>query len=158
MLKKENDDVFICSGGMILPKKTKDGQFVVQYKMIGTPPNVAVPTHFYKVIVVTRNDGAVIDVDRDGRATPASDAKRRVAMAAFVMPNSAIAQDAPLTAFLVEPDVVYKSIGTRLFPQLDRERHNVRHLCDVADCSLPPPNWWLKDALPKKQLTAGSSK
>ena len=72
------------------------------------------------------------------------------------MPNQRIAQDVDLKTFEVEPDVIYKAIGTRLFPKLPaRDQPNVRPLCEVVDCTLPVPNWWIldkKDIDTKKSL------
>ncbi|KAI7026766.1 hypothetical protein KC362_g11582, partial [Hortaea werneckii] len=43
--------VRIVTGPLYLPKKDPvDGKWRVSYEVIGSPPNVAVPTHFYKVI------------------------------------------------------------------------------------------------------------
>ena len=74
----------------------------------------------------------------------------------FLMPNQRIAQDVDLKTFEVEPDVIYKAIGTRLFPKLPaRDQPNVRPLCEVVDCTLPVPNWWIldkKDIDTKKSL------
>ena len=64
----------------------------------GTPPQlVAVPTHFYKVILAERG-------------------KKTVA-AAFVMPNARIAAEHPLAAFSVPLSSLEEVAGVQFFPQ-----------------------------------------
>lgn len=53
----------------------------MKYEVIGSN-NVAVPTHFYKVIVCENNDGLF-------------------EMESYVMPNQVISDDVPLTSFQV---------------------------------------------------------
>lgn len=66
--------LFIC-------RKEPDGKKYVRYEVIGVN-HVAVPTHFYKVIVGETNDG-------------------KLDMEAFVMPNAPIDDNTPLTNFQV---------------------------------------------------------
>lgn len=58
-----------------------DGKKYVRYEVIGAN-HVAVPTHFYKVIVCETSDG-------------------KLEMEAFVMPNTPIDDNAPLANFQV---------------------------------------------------------
>lgn len=53
----------------------------VQYRVVG-PRDVAVPTHFFKVLVGEREDG-------------------KLEMDAYVMPNAPIEDNVPLSAFMV---------------------------------------------------------
>ena len=70
----------------------------------GTPPQlVAVPTHFFQVVL-----GEV----RPGAAGKQGD----VAVGAFVMPNSAVDPQAPLAAFVVPLSALEEVSGTRFFP------------------------------------------
>ena len=56
--------------------------------LVGEPPNfVAVPTHFFKVVL--------------GECKSAEAGEDRTALGAFVMPNASIAPEMPLTAFSV---------------------------------------------------------
>ena len=69
---------------------TLDGVGEMRYPLIGSPPElVAVPTHFYKVVVAAAPEG--------------SDHSRRhaVAAAAFVVPNAPVPPDTPLERFVV---------------------------------------------------------
>jgi endonuclease G, mitochondrial len=57
--------------------------------MIGSPPSVAVPTHFFKVIVGESGDDTA-----------------PVAVGAFVLPNQEIHNDTALTSFIAPLEAV----------------------------------------------------
>jgi endonuclease G len=71
----------------------------------GVPPQlVAVPTHFYKVVL--------------GEVRPAQGgAPARVAIGAFVMPNQPIEPDAPLASFVVPISALEDVSGIQFFPK-----------------------------------------
>jgi len=50
----EYDHIDVISGPLFLPLQEKDGSRWVKFKVIG-PNDVAVPTHFFKVIKAVRN-------------------------------------------------------------------------------------------------------
>ncbi|GAB7348704.1 hypothetical protein MBLNU459_g7443t2 [Dothideomycetes sp. NU459] len=81
--------VRIVTGPLYLPKRGEDGKWRVSYEVIGQPPNVAVPTHFYKVIFA-----------EDGKAGG------NVSLGAFVLPNARISNDKPLTDFEVPVEAI----------------------------------------------------
>lgn len=81
--------VRIVTGPLYLPKKEADGKWRVSYEVIGSPPNVAVPTHFYKIIY-----------GEDGKAGG------NVALGAFVLPNAQINNSKPLADFEVPLEAV----------------------------------------------------
>jgi DNA/RNA endonuclease G (NUC1) len=81
--------VQIYTGPLYLPRQYPDGKWRVTYEVIGNPPSVAVPTHFFKVIVAERKDD-------QGSA----------AVAAFVLPNQEINNSTALTAFLTPVEAV----------------------------------------------------
>lgn len=85
--------VRIVTGPLYLPKKEADGKWRVSYEVIGSPPNVAVPTHFYKVVYA--EDGRV-----DGQ----------VALGAFVLPNAVIDDKKPLSDFEVPVEAVERLV------------------------------------------------
>lgn len=62
-------------------RREPDGKFYVKYQVIGAN-HVAVPTHFYKVIVGETADG-------------------KLELESYVMPNQVIDNDVPLTSFQV---------------------------------------------------------
>jgi endonuclease G, mitochondrial len=66
------------------------------YEVIGSPPNVSVPTHFAKVVLTTKP------------SSPSKPDVLELATGAFVLPNAVIPDDAPLTSFVVP--------GTSLLP------------------------------------------
>jgi endonuclease G len=162
------DDVYVATGLLYMPqnintlkdestesfddKSSNDtSQTVVQYQMIGNPPNVAVPTHFYK-IVLAKN-----------RTTDT------MSLGCFVMPNAAIEESTPLTSFWTPLPLLERWSGIQFFPQLRstdtqliplnnsfdgdqysfRELHphtqerfttNLCSLCELdGSCELPPP-------------------
>ena len=137
--------VRIITGPLYLPKKDTDGKWRVSYEVIGHPPNVAVPTHFYKVIFA-----------EDGKSGG------QVSLGAFVLPNAVISNDKPLHEFEVPVEAVERASGLEfagLLPPARRKR-----LCREVSCSLivkqyaerqrtpmtPPPT---KGRLPSTTIT-----
>ncbi|KAH8738043.1 hypothetical protein BGZ61DRAFT_471411 [Ilyonectria robusta] len=110
--------VRIVTGPLYLPKfDPVDKKWYVKYEMIGNPPSVAVPTHFYKVIFA-----------EDGKAGG------NVALGAFVLPNAPINNAKPLTDFEVPLEVVERASGLEFAAKLPVQRR--RRLCADATCSL----------------------
>ncbi|KAJ1332235.1 hypothetical protein BSLG_008895 [Batrachochytrium salamandrivorans] len=108
------DNVFVTTGPLFLPTKDENGQYWVKYQVLGTPPNTAVPTHFFKVIVATRKDQTYAQ--------------------AFVVPNSAIEGTPPLTDYIVPVDAVEHMSGLSLFPNLDAGK--LPSLCGQTTCDI----------------------
>lgn len=80
-LTKQYPNVYVCTGPLYLPKKENDGKSYVKYQVIGQN-SVAVPTHFYKIVVGETPNGAL-------------------EMESYVMPNQAIDDNTPLAVFQV---------------------------------------------------------
>ncbi|KAF2634294.1 hypothetical protein P280DRAFT_474733 [Massarina eburnea CBS 473.64] len=116
-LTKRYPSVRVVTGPLYLPKKEADGKWRVNYEVIGNPPNVAVPTHFYKVIFA--EDGV-----------PGG----KVALGAFVLPNAVIASNKPLTDFEVPVEVVERASGLEFANKLEQARR--KRLCQDTMCSL----------------------
>ncbi|GAB1868116.1 Endonuclease [Camponotus japonicus] len=95
-------DVYVCTGPLYLPKKEPDGKKYVRYEVIGAN-HVAVPTHFYKVVVGETNNG-------------------KLDMEAFVMPNAPIDDNAPLTNFQVPPENIERAAGLLFFDKISRDK------------------------------------
>ena len=74
-------NVYVCTGPLYLPHAESDGKNYVKYQVIGTN-NVAVPTHFFKILV-----GETADLTLE--------------MEAYVLPNKAISDDTALASFMV---------------------------------------------------------
>jgi endonuclease G, mitochondrial len=110
--------VRIVTGPLYLPRKDPtDGKWYVKYEVIGNPPNVAVPTHFYKVIFA-----------EDGTAGG------NVAVGAFVLPNAPISNDKPLTDFEVPVEAVERASGLEFATKLPVARR--KRLCADTTCAI----------------------
>lgn len=110
--------VRIVTGPLYLPRKDPvDNKWYVKYEMIGSPPSVAVPTHFYKVIFA-----------EDGKAGG------NVALGAFVLPNAPISNDKPITDFEVPVEAVERASGLEFASKLPVQRR--KRLCTDTVCAL----------------------
>ncbi|EPY51900.1 endodeoxyribonuclease Pnu1 [Schizosaccharomyces cryophilus OY26] len=117
-LTKKYESVSIMTGPLYLPQKNERGQWEVRYRMIGNPPNVAVPTHFFKVIIAKEKG-------KDSM---------KPAVAAFVLPNKPIADNFPLKNFLVPVEVVERSSGLEILQKVPKS--NRQELCKQIECKL----------------------
>jgi len=110
--------VRIITGPLYLPaKEPSDGKWRVSYEVIGNPPNVAVPTHFYKIIFAEDgNTGGM------------------VSLGAFVLPNKRIANDKPLGDFEVPVEAIERASGLEFASKLPSQRR--KRLCQEVNCSL----------------------
>jgi endonuclease G len=138
-LTRHYDSVRIVTGPLYLPKRDPDGKMRVTYEMIGNPPNVAVPTHFFKIIV-----GESVKLGS------------RVALGAFVLPNAPIDNNVPLKSFYVPLESVERSSGVEFLPNLPLSDR--KDLCQEVKCeitvrefknALPPPKERLALPAPK---------
>ncbi|KAJ0404765.1 hypothetical protein P43SY_005589 [Pythium insidiosum] len=111
------DGVYVVTGPLFLPKKNrKTGEFEVSYPVIGTPPDViAVPTHFFKVLLARKRDGTFLS-------------------AGFILPNQVIPENKNLLDFLTPLDVIEKYSGLLFFDKLSHIPK--RELCKETKCSL----------------------
>lgn len=94
-LTKKYANVYVCTGPLYLPKKEADGKTYVKYQVIGAN-SVAVPTHFYKVVVGETTDG-------------------RYELESYVMPNQKIDDETPLNLFQVNRRRRYRYFTIRFF-------------------------------------------
>ncbi|RHZ72092.1 nuclease [Aspergillus turcosus] len=118
-LTKKYPSVRIVTGPLYLPHRDPDGKWRVSYEVIGNPPNVAVPTHFYKVIYA-----------EDGTASPTS----KVSLGAFVLPNARIPNDKRLAEFEVPLEVLERASGLEFASKLDVSRR--KRLCQEVRCDI----------------------
>ncbi|KAI2612830.1 uncharacterized protein GGS25DRAFT_477276 [Hypoxylon fragiforme] len=117
-LTRRYPSVRIVTGPLYLPKRDPaDNKWYVRYEVIGNPPNVAVPTHFYKVIFA-----------EDGRAGG------NVAIGAFVLPNARIPNEKPLADFEVPIEAVERASGLEFAAKLPPQRR--KRLCTDTTCAL----------------------
>ena len=117
-LVKHYPSVRIITGPLYLPKKEGD-KWYTNYEVIGNPPNIAVPTHFYKIII------------GEGKTTDGT-----AATSAFVMPNEAIDSVTPLVNFKMPVEEVEKASGLELFGELGAAKW--REMCNEVECNIPP--------------------
>lgn len=106
-LTKQYANVYVCTGPLYLPRKEADGKTYVKYQVIGAN-SVAVPTHFYKVIVGETSDG-------------------RYELESYVMPNQKIADNTPLNVFQVT--IMTIALQTILF-----QFFSIKHPLHVYRC------------------------
>ncbi|KAJ2078133.1 nuclease [Coemansia sp. RSA 988] len=116
------DDVYCISGPLYLPQKEGDKWFV-KYEVIGNPPNVAVPTHFFKVILAKRRN------------------ENTFAIGAFALPNKEIDNATPLAEFNLPLEAVEKAAGLRFFDKIERNARVVSPLCSKINCTLEHDAW-----------------
>ncbi|KAH0538282.1 nuclease [Glutinoglossum americanum] len=117
-LTKTYPSVRIVTGPLYLPRRDPaDGKWRVSYEVIGNPPNVAVPTHFYKVIFA-----------EDGKTGGS------VSLGAFVLPNARIPNEKPLADFEVPVEAVERASGLEFAGKLPTLRR--KRLCAEVECSI----------------------
>ncbi|KAL1999460.1 hypothetical protein VTN02DRAFT_4495 [Thermoascus thermophilus] len=121
-LTKKYPSVRIVTGPLYLPHRDPaDGKWRVSYEVIGNPPSVAVPTHFYKVIYAEDGSG------------PGS-GSGKVALGAFVLPNARIPNEKPLADFEVPLEAVERASGLEFASKLDPSRR--KRLCQEVKCEI----------------------
>ena len=91
----------------------------MDFQVIG-PNEVAVPTHFYKVILVERENAAL-------------------ALGTFVIPNRHLPNEKKLDKFAYPLSFVEERLGYEIFPKLKRE--NLGNLCSIESCELKSFNF-----------------
>ncbi|KAF8423665.1 mitochondrial nuclease [Tirmania nivea] len=116
-LVKHYPSVRIITGPLYLPQRTPEGKWKVEYEVVGNPPNIAVPTHFYKILI---GEGKTAD--------------GTVAVAAFVMPNQVISNSTPLKTFEVPVEMVERASGLEFLGKLDVAKR--RRLCGEVECGI----------------------
>lgn len=89
-MTKSHAKVYVITGPLFIPEMDKDGKKYVRYQVIGEN-NVAVPTHYFKVIYGKKESDIVTE--------------------AYVIPNRPIENDPPLKKFAVTLDKVEKAAG-----------------------------------------------
>lgn len=101
-LTKTYKNVYCCTGPLYLPRKEANGKNYIKYEVIGAN-HVAVPTHFFKVVV---------------GETPGGELE----MESYVMPNQVIDDSTPLSSFQVPPDSIERAAGLLFFDNVSRNK------------------------------------
>ncbi|KAH8833513.1 hypothetical protein DL96DRAFT_1455966 [Flagelloscypha sp. PMI_526] len=115
-------DVYVFTIPLYLPKLEADGKWRVTHEVIGSPPNVAVPTHFAKVVLTSKP------------TSPSAPDLLEISTGAFVLPNAIIPDEAPLTSFVMPVDAVERAAGLILFS--DAIKANSKHICQSTKCEV----------------------
>lgn len=153
------DEVIMFSGPLYLPTKDPtDGKYYVKYQVIGEPPGVAVPTHFFKVVLAIKGSRAdydvqptyVIEKDEEGSEvsrreghSPTAVPKKIASIAAFIVPNNPIHENVPLQHFLVPISKVERLSGMSFTEFISAvSQSELQPLCQGDVCVLPPPGWF----------------
>ena len=145
MLVDQYEDVYIYSGPLYLPEKSTDGKWYVHHQVLGNPPNVSVPTHFFKTILVTKpiiEDKTNLPADAQASNSAIGDPapKKLLKVATFILPNKSIPQNTPLDAFLVDETTLARATGMLFWR---RALPFTVPLCTKeTPCNLPPTDWW----------------
>ncbi|XP_012672100.2 endonuclease G, mitochondrial [Clupea harengus] len=90
-LTKHYLNVFVCTGPLYLPRQEPDGKLYVKYQVVGKN-HVAVPTHFFKVLILEKQRG-------------------EVELRSYVMPNMPVDEKIPLERFLVPIESIERASG-----------------------------------------------
>ncbi|XP_049618711.1 endonuclease G, mitochondrial isoform X3 [Syngnathus scovelli] len=101
-LTKRYANVYVCTGPLYLPRQEADGKLYVRYQVVGRN-HVAVPTHFFKVLILERGG-----------------AQEGVELRSYVLPNEAVDQKMPLERFLVPIETIERASGLLFVPNIVR--------------------------------------
>ncbi|XP_007228964.3 endonuclease G, mitochondrial [Astyanax mexicanus] len=105
-LTKQFHNVFVCSGPLYLPRQEPDGKMYVKYQVIGKN-HVAVPTHFFKVVILENRRG-------------------EVELRSYVMPNTPVDDKIPLERFLVPIESIERASGLLFVPNIMKRTNSLQ--------------------------------
>ncbi|XP_054583293.1 endonuclease G, mitochondrial [Eptesicus fuscus] len=97
-LTRTYQNVYVCTGPLFLPKTEADGKSYVKYQVIGKN-HVAVPTHFFKVLILEAAGG-------------------QIELRSYVMPNAPVDEAIPLERFLVPIESIERASGLLFVPNI----------------------------------------
>ncbi|XP_010855266.1 PREDICTED: endonuclease G, mitochondrial [Bison bison bison] len=97
-LTRTYQNVYVCTGPLFLPRTEADGKSYVKYQVIGKN-HVAVPTHFFKVLILEAAGG-------------------QIELRSYVMPNAPVDEAIPLEHFLVPIESIERASGLLFVPNI----------------------------------------
>nr|XP_012313283.1 endonuclease G, mitochondrial [Aotus nancymaae] len=97
-LTRSYQNVYVCTGPLFLPRTEADGKSYVKYQVIGKN-HVAVPTHFFKVLILEAAGG-------------------QIELHSYVMPNVPVDEAIPLERFLVPIESIERASGLLFVPNI----------------------------------------
>ncbi|KAG5645046.1 hypothetical protein DXG03_007225 [Asterophora parasitica] len=115
-------DVYVFTIPLYLPRLEGDGKWRVTYEVIGTPPNISVPTHFAKVVLASKP------------SSPSTPERLEISTGAFVLPNAIIPDEAPLESFAMPVEAVERAAGLTLFS--DALKSGASDICKTVKCQV----------------------
>ncbi|KAI6019614.1 hypothetical protein F5J12DRAFT_966975 [Pisolithus orientalis] len=92
------------------------------YEVIGSPPNVSVPTHFAKVVLASRP------------SSPKTPDVPEISTGAFILPNAIIPDEAPFESFVAPVEAVERAAGLTLFSEAVKNAS--KHICQTTKCEV----------------------
>lgn len=93
-------NVYVCTGPLYLPKRDQMGKMHVSYQVIG-PNQIAVPTHFFKVVVCERHNSGL-------------------EVLSYIIPNQPVDPLIPLDNYLCPIETIEKAAGIILFDKISK--------------------------------------
>jgi endonuclease G len=105
------DEIIVYTGPLYLPKRDSENSATLVVKIIGAPPSIFVPTHFFKIILAKSG--------------------LHYYHAAFVLPNEPIDNGKPLMEFLTPIDAIARSTGIQFIKD-----STAKPLCGHIECAL----------------------
>ncbi|KAK7023868.1 endonuclease [Favolaschia claudopus] len=115
-------DVYVFTIPLYLPRMGTDGKWRVTYEVIGSPPNVAVPTHFAKVVLASKP------------SSPSTPDTLELSAGAFVLPNAAIPDATPMESFSMPIEAVEHAAGLQLLSKAIKAA--AKPICATTKCEL----------------------
>ncbi|KAF7311662.1 Endonuclease [Mycena kentingensis (nom. inval.)] len=115
-------DVYVFTVPLYLPRQSSDGKWRVTHEVIGTPPNVSVPTHFAKVVLASKP------------VSPTTPETVELSAGAFVVPNAIIPDTAPMENFQMPIEAVEHAAGILLFSKAVKAA--AKNICTTTKCEL----------------------
>ncbi|KAH8431030.1 DNA/RNA non-specific endonuclease [Aspergillus melleus] len=109
--------VRVITGPLYLPHRDSENKWRVSYEVIGDPPSVAVPTHFYKVVFGEEEDNG-----------------GELGGPVAILPNAPIDKDKDLSDFEVELEAVERGSGLEFARKLDPKQR--KKLCEEVKCDV----------------------
>ena len=104
------DTITVYTGPLYVPHLESDGCYYVKFRMLGNPPNTAVPTHFFKIVISKQRHETIVG--------------------AFLLPNQAVSE--PLFKFIVPVDAIESLSGIE-FSKLIGAEYKELHECIPND-------------------------
>ncbi|KAM4877344.1 endonuclease G, mitochondrial [Thomomys bottae] len=105
-LARSYQNVYVCTGPLFLPRTEADGKAYVKYQVIGKN-HVAVPTHFFKVLILEAAGG-------------------QIELRSYVMPNAPVDETLPLERFLVPIESIERASGLLFVPNILARAGNLK--------------------------------